>query len=429
GPGGRGGPGGCAGPGGRADPADMEIFDLYQNYLKEKNALDLDDLILETIRVLEIGPAGPGFLKKGLSHILIDEYQDINPPQARFVKILTERGAGLFAIGDPDQAVYSFRGSSLESFMNFEREFPGSSVIRLERNYRSTENIVRASDSVISNNRERVEKGSQAVKEGGEVFLVSCGDERSLTEYIIKEIEKMMGGFYSQTAGGRGVDLRFSDFAVLFRTNRQGEAILDAFKKSAIPCRLSGPAGVSFMDLLKRLKEGTPDGGISLVDFIKEEARVLNAAPEVMQPFLSVAKRVDGEKADSPLDVFITEMALLEPADNLDIKADMVNLMTLHTAKGLEFRCVFIAGVEDGLIPLCREGTDMEEERRLFYVGMTRAVKSLYLLSASKRRAWGEVVESAPSPFIGEIPQALLKKVNIKKKAYKRRPVQNGFFD
>ncbi len=345
------------------------------------------------------------------------------------MKILVETGVSLFAIGDPDQAVYSFRGSSLESFMSFEKEFPGSTVIRLERNYRSAENIVRASDSVISNNRERIRKGSCAIKKGGEVFLVNCSDEGSLARYIIKEIENRMGGFYNRTSCSRGADLRFSDFAVLFRTNRQGEAILDAFKRSPIPCRLTGPAGPSFMDLLRRLREAGPEKRNSLVDFIRGEARVLNAAPEVMEPFLSVAKRVDEERTDCPLDLFIAEMALFDPADGLDIKADMVNLMTLHMAKGLEFRCVFIAGVEDGLIPLRREDTDMEEERRLFYVGMTRAVKSLYLLSARKRRVWGKVTVTSPSPFIRELPAGLLKKVDIKKKAYNRRPVQKGFFD
>ncbi len=410
-----------------AGAEDFDVLALYQKGLEELNALDLDDLILETIRVLE-GKVEPS----RFTHILADEYQDINPLQSRLLKLLAGDSAGLFAIGDPDQAIYAFRGASLRSFIDFEKDYPEARIIRLNRNYRSGGDIVFASKALIENNLERVKNEITPMREGGEIHVIECADERQEAEFIVKEIERLMGGFSNLTvSGGNSADMKISDFAVLFRTNRQAAALTDAFSRSSVPYQLVCTPGPDFRDFLEHLKTLKPRG-ILLTAFIKEAGKEFKADEDLISTFVHAAELYNGRSVEEAFPDFIEEMLLMEPADNYDIKADKVSLMTLHMAKGLEFPVVFITGVEDGLIPLRTRGGEniLEEERRLFYVGITRAKEKLYLLNAQKRRIWGETRDSTASPFLKEVPERFFRrKVLAEKKKVKRRAEQKGLFE
>lgn len=404
--------------------APPDEFYAYQAALNERNALDLDDLITETINSLEDESKLPGF-----SHVLVDEYQDINPAQARLIELLTNHDTTLTAIGDPDQAIYSFRGASVRAFLDFEKDRPGSKVIKLSQNYRSRARVVESSRAVIGNNIERMDNSIAPARGGGEVRLVSCPDERCEAEFIIKEIESRMGGLSSLTVGSGSVGERFSDFAVFTRTNRQLDTLVEVFKRSSIPFQVVGPPGPVFFDFLHHLKSRRLSPWTGLTDHIRSTAREIKADKELTDLFLRYASHY--EKSETAfLDSFIEEMLLAGPADVSDLEADKVMLMTIHTSKGLEFKTVFIAGAEDGLLPLRLKGLlDMEEERRLFYVGMTRAKESLYLVTAKKRRLWGMNQDQRPSPFIAEIPQGLVQSAVIKKRKREKKPVQNLLFE
>ncbi|MBI5642175.1 MAG: ATP-dependent helicase [Deltaproteobacteria bacterium] len=393
----------------------------YEEALKKAGALDLDDLLLKTIEALDTG--GYGLVK---THIMIDEFQDINPVQSRLVKLLG-KNASVLAIGDPDQAIYSFRGGSLKSFMDFEKDYPGCEVIGLNRNYRSLSAVVSASQAVISNNQERIRNDISFTAEGGRIEILKCADEKAEGEFIVKEIERMMGGLSSLTAGDHHEGMRFSDFAVLYRTNRQADALKEAFSRAPIPIHIVEPPGPDFADFIRHLKSKEVPSGSGIPEFIRAEGDSLGLDKELIDLFLMAANGLgEGEDLSDLLD----DMTLIQPTDNLDIKADKVNLMTLHMAKGLEFRVVFMAGAEDEFMPLrLKGGSDVEEERRLFYVGMTRAKEILYLIHAKERRVWGEDKERQPSPFVEEIPEGLAKKVTKEKKAVKKRPVQTGLFE
>ncbi|MEK7680001.1 MAG: ATP-dependent helicase, partial [Deltaproteobacteria bacterium] len=204
-----------------ADDELAKTIEAYDSELKRLNAIDLDGLLIEAVRVLEDGKGeNIGFLK-GLKHLLIDEFQDINSHQARLIGLLEKTGVSVFAIGDPDQAIYGFRGAGVEHFLDFQRDYPQAEVIRLKNNFRSGKEIVLASQAVIANNKTRLENAVSTPERSAEIRLVRCASEESEAEFIIREIEKAMGGF-GHLSIGEGIEAaRFSDFAVLFRTNRQ----------------------------------------------------------------------------------------------------------------------------------------------------------------------------------------------------------------
>ena len=404
------------------------LLALYQEELRKKNALDLDDLVLEAGRLLEQGE-GPI-----LTHIMVDEFQDINPPQAHLVELLAGRGAALLAIGDPDQAIYAFRGASLKTFLDFEQN--GAVVIRLEKNYRSGARLVAASNSVINNNSER--PPSTPVRSGGTLCQVECADERAEAEFIVREIESAMGGLTSLTVGGGGGDresggggdeARFSDFGVLFRTRRQADALASAFKSSSIPFHVVAPPGPGLADFVKHLKSERPRPGVLLPELIRTVAHEFGLETGLVELLVRTAEACVGEH--ETIERFTEAVLLLGPADNLDIKADKVTLMTMHASKGLEFPIVFITGVEDGLIPLKAKGRiETEEERRLFYVAMTRTENRLYLLHTTSRRLFGAHPHPPRrSPFLDEIPAELLTFKRVEKKRRVRRAVQKGLFE
>ncbi|MBI5902560.1 MAG: ATP-dependent helicase [Deltaproteobacteria bacterium] len=412
----------------RSDLTDEEraLYSRYTEALKDAGALDLDDLIPGAVKALEADPEAFG----GIRHVMVDEYQDINPVQRRLLKLLS-RGASVFAIGDPDQAIYSFRGASLRGFIEFRDDYSGAGTMGLRRNYRSSSRIVEASNSVIGNNAGRIEKETLPVSPGGEIRAIECADEAAEAATVIREIESMMGGLASLTAGEHMDGARFSDFTVLFRTNRQATSLIEAFDRSSIPYHVVARPGPGFADFIRRLSTVERTPGVELSVLVRAEGVAAGLDENLLNILVNAARLHDNRPIAESIKDFIEEAALTEPADNCDIKADKVNLMTLHMAKGLEFRVVFIAGVEDGLIPFRLKGEecDVEEERRLFYVGMTRARERLILLGARQRRLWGETRDCAPSPFLAEIPGRLVKRERVEKKKTKRRAEQKGLFE
>ncbi len=402
------------------------LYSRYSEALKDAGALDLDDLIPGAAAALEADPHAFGAIR----HVMVDEYQDINPAQRRLLKLLS-RGASIFAIGDPDQAIYSFRGASLSGFLEFKDDYPGAGTMGLRRNYRSSSRIVEASNSVIGHNAGRAGKETLAVSPGGEIRMMECADEAAEAGIVIREIESMMGGTSSLTAGEHMDGARFSDFAVLFRTNRQAAPLIEAFERSSIPYHVVARPGAGFADFISRLRAMDLAPGAELSALVRAEGVEAGLDEDLLSIFVDAARLHDGRPIAESIKDFIEEAELTEPVDNCDIKADKVNLMTLHMAKGLEFRVVFIAGVEDGLMPLRLKGEEcgVEEERRLFYVGMTRARERLILLGARQRRLRGETRDCAPSPFLAEIPERLVKKERVEKKKTKRRAEQKGLFE
>ena len=420
------------------------LFNAYQAHLIEAGALDLDDLIPEAIRLIEQG----GDVLPRPEHILVDEYQDINPAQERLLKLLLKpdrlrlanaggdktgcqnenflTGANrafavsppsLFVIGDPDQSIYSFRGACFENILRFEDNHPGATVLRLAKNYRSTENIVVASTSLIQNNAKRLSSEARPHRRAGEAIrIVDCNDGTSLAVFIVKEIEKMMGGLSSITASSSGVR-RFSDFAVFFRTHRQADVLIKAFSKSVIPYQYVSGAGDDMGAAIVLLRDAVIGSDENVAGFVKARLREAGVERWATLPHLHWYAERTGKDA---LDAFIKETLLMEEADNLDIAADKVSLMSIHSAKGLEFPVVFIVGASDGVMPLRFKNSDndIEEERRLFYVAMTRAKDALCITRES----------ALPSRFLDELPCSSISRVKVEKKKTVRRMKQTLLF-
>ncbi len=375
-----------------------EIYPLYQSALAKANALDFDDLITVPVEILENAGGYDDGLKR-YRYIIVDEYQDINPAQYRMLSLLAKGSDNLCAVGDPDQAIYAFRGANIEYFMNFERDFAGAVRITLTENYRSTGVITDASSAMIGNNTKRFAKNITAAgPQGNPVTILSVPDDRAEGEAIICEIEARMGGtsHYQMTRNADVLEFsdrsyRFSDFAVVYRTNAQARLLEEAFNASGIPYQVIG----------LKCKIG------------KQE---VDETMEYLQSLIDAGRGMDGRTPNEQ------EVKLLDEADYFDPRADAVTLMTMHMAKGLEFRVLFIAGCEDGLVPctLMKDGADIEEERRLFYVGMTRAKEELFLLHARSRFLYGQKLAPSPSFFLNEIPASLIKRIIMPQKARKQ---------
>ena len=387
---------------------EAELLQLYSLALKERGGLDLDDLLLELCNLLEEQK------DMGFSVVMVDEFQDINPLQAHIVGLLTTRGAGLFAIGDPDQSIYGFRGANLEGFLNFTKSYPDADVVTLGRNYRSSKPIVEAATALIVRNARRISHPLRAVgEEGHRIVSARFKDEKEEASFIVSCIEELMGGLSSLGATHTHKDYGFSDFAVLFRTRRQILPFEEVFRASSIPYRVVGvPEGIG--ELAERLKA---TGGDISRETVEAIARELGIKDELMGYVGSLLEecRTHRELAE--------RLILMEPSDSLGISVDRVSLLTMHAAKGLEFKVVFVTGCDDGVVPLKDE--PLEEERRLFYVAITRAIDRLYLTGAERRRGFG--VGLRQSPFLKDIPNRLLQEHRPRQKV--RRQYQRGLFD
>ncbi len=405
------------------------IFGEYEQKLAENDAFDFDDLLEKPVRIFKKYPEVLKKYRRQISHILIDEYQDVNYAQYVLVKLLAGDEGKLSAVGDDQQAIYSWRGANFEFFLNFEKDWPQSEVVILEENYRSTGKIIRAASELIKNNSNQRQKNLWTQKgEGKSVEILEAKSAGEEAEWIAEKIK------------GSG---NYGSIAVLYRTNAQSRAIEEAFISRDIPYRIIGglkfyerreikdivsalrifanpldSLGVNRLEKLLRKKRfalfsekwsalrASSKEKISPVSLINEFLKFADYLVYLKNNFINADERKENVKeligfaaGFSDLDLFLQHLALFEATDNLKDKEDAVKLTTIHLAKGLEFDKVFIAGVSEGLLPHARallSSAEIEEERRLMYVAMTRAKKELYVS-----------FYDLPSRFISEIPVEL----------------------
>jgi DNA helicase II / ATP-dependent DNA helicase PcrA len=478
------------------------VFPAYQSSLKEQNAFDFDDLLVKPVELLRAHTGLLARYRDRFQFVLVDEYQDTNHAQDVLVDLLASEHRNLMVVGDDDQSIYGWRGADVSNILDFDHRFPGTRLIRLERNYRSSRRILDAANAVIAENVRRKGKTLRTDADPGErITLVEASDERDEADWIASEVELRLG---------QDPDLSPRDFVLLYRTNAQSRELERALVERGLPYRIVG--GTRFyerreiMDVLaylrlisnprdgqafervvnyprrgigdvaqQRLRDWAAETGSTLLDAARRARQVpamTPAAGAALERFaasiaglraraaeqpagqlveqvvadvgLLVALSEEGPEAEdrignvreliagayqfddrlpelrdledmpadaSALDLFLQEVSLITDVDRHDPEANAVTLMTLHTAKGLEFPVVTIAGLEDGLFPLARSYDDpatLEEERRLFYVGITRAERKVYLTHARARRRLGERVDCVPSSFLRPIPDELL---------------------
>ena len=475
------------------------VYAEYQKMLARNNALDFDDLIMKTVELFQTDQEVLDYYQERFRYLMVDEYQDTNTAQFTLVRLLASRYHNLCVVGDDDQSIYKFRGANIENILNFETYFPEAVVIKLEQNYRSTQNILDAANGVIANNIGRKEKALWTENgTGAPVLFKQFEDAYGESDYIASDIrEKVNNGIY-----------RYQDCAVLYRTNAQSRLFEERFVMAGIPYKIVG--GVNFYarreikDLLAYLKTidnarddlavrriiNVPKRGIGATTLAKVQSyaneheisfyQALRAASEIpsigraavkIQPFVTFIQAMRSKAALIPLSDllqeiidttgyvadleaedsdeararienieelqgkvrvyeqnesepslsgFLEEVALVADIDNLEAESDYVVLMTLHSAKGLEFPQVYLAGMEDGLFPGYMSITsdqareELEEERRLAYVGITRAKENLTLTCARQRMVRGETQYNRISRFVKEIPAHLLEAEALK---------------
>ena len=461
-----------------------EIYKEYQKQLRKNNALDFDDLIVKTVELFQNNPQVLDYYQERFKYIMVDEYQDTNMAQFKLVSLLASKYRNLCVVGDDDQSIYRFRGADIQNILSFEHTFPGTKVIKLEQNYRSTQNILDAANGVIRHNFGRKDKTLWTANgEGDKILFKQFDTARDEADFVARQI--------------RDSSYSYQDQAVLYRTNAQSRLIEERCIFYNIPYRLVGGVnfyqrkeikdvlangvddlsviriinvpkrgigattigrvtafasehGMSFYDTLKEAKQipgiGKAAEKISrfiaqmeaframahseeysikdLIDHILEDTgyeEELQEEGEIeaqtrlenIEELINKAAAYEEDSEHPTLDEFLEQVALVADIDNVDDSEDRVTLMTLHSAKGLEFPKVYLVGMEDGLFPgmmsiMSGDKTEMEEERRLCYVGITRAKKELVLTAARQRMVNGETRWSKPSRFINEIPPELL---------------------
>lgn len=472
------------------------VYKEYQATLRKNNALDFDDLIVKTVELFQNYPNVLEYYQERFQYIMVDEYQDTNTAQFKFVSLLASKYQNLCVVGDDDQSIYKFRGANIGNILGFEQAFPGAKVIRLEQNYRSTGNILEAANRVIENNTER--KPKRLWTENG------AGDKVHFRQFLngFEEAEYVVGEI---TKARRNGDCNYKDCAVLYRTNAQSRLFEEKFLLANVPYKIVGGINfyarkeikdllcylktisnakddvavrrilnvpkrgigaatvskvqdyaeymqVSFYDAL-RVAEEIPSIGRSLskingfVEFIQSlrskeevytvrelleevirltgyvdelraegtdeaEARIENI-DELISKAETYQETMEAQNEPATLSGFLEEIALVADIDSVDPDQDYVLLMTLHSAKGLEFPKVFLTGMEDGIFPgymsiSTGDPSDLEEERRLCYVGITRAMKELTLTCAQQRMIRGETQFNRVSRFVREIPRELV---------------------
>jgi DNA helicase-2/ATP-dependent DNA helicase PcrA len=467
------------------DQTVADVYELYQQRLFSSNAVDFDDMLYLTVDVLERFPEAAEKWQKAFRYVLVDEYQDTNHAQYRLLQLLAEKHKNVFAVGDPDQSVYGFRGADIRNVLEFEQDFPGARTIALEQNYRSTNAILEAANGVIRHNRERKEKNLWSdLGDGEPVRVVEVEDEHSEARYVAAEIALLV----EQGFSGR-------EIAVFYRTNAQSRVLEDVLVRQGVAYQvIGGPRfyeraevkdlvaylqvidnpydAVSLVRIANRPRRGIGDStlarlqsyadaqGISLweatefaddagvgaaplkavrafrtmiqscmsgalelevpelIERVLEQSGFLTALEaertieaqgriENLQELVSLAREWQEQHTEPSLSSFLQEVSLYSDQDAMRGEGSLVTLMTLHNAKGLEFRAVYLIGLEEGIFPHSRsiEEHGVEEERRLCYVGMTRAMEKLTLLHASSRMLYGGRSYNLPSRFLDELPE------------------------
>ena len=413
----------------------------YRKLLRQQDLVDLDDLISLPVKLLGDEPALVEKYRRRWQWLFVDEYQDVDEQQYELLRLLSPADGNLCAIGDPDQAIYSFRGADVKYFLRFNEDFTDARLVRLTRNYRSAAPILAAAvqaiapSSLVSGRRldpARLDPESPLV---GRYFAASVADE---ADFVVRTVDELVGGLSHRSLDSGRVDgravapgtLSFSDIAVLYRADAQSGPIVEALSRAGIPVqkrshnRLRDRAGVQA--IARELRHADGSGGL-LPARVKTTAQVLAqryaaptldaehlapddiwAAAELLMP---LAHRIGDD-----LPRFLQEIATGAEVDALDPRAEAVNLLTLHAAKGLEFPVVFLVGCEDGLLPLRWPGTtpdeeNVAEERRLFFVGLTRAQDRLYLSHAARRFRHGSEREQSPTPFLDAIDTGLFERL------------------
>lgn len=379
---------------------------LYKDSELPENFLEFDDLIALTLRLFNENPDILKSYQNKYKYVSVDEYQDIDENQYNLIKLLVPESGNICAIGDPNQAIYGFRGGDSKFFNNFTNDYPDAQLINLKNNYRSTGTIVEASNQMI----ESYNIISQYDKPHEKITIHTAPTDKAEAEFVVSTIENMIGGhsFFSMDSDrseGNNTNYSFSDFAILYRTSAQLKPLLEALQRSGMPyAKYSNDLlceNKYIRKFLHGLSEGIPvDKQLPL--FYKD---LTGQVEDYILKYLENLAITYPDKND-----FIHEVSFLTEADTMDERADRISLMSLHASKGLEFKCVFITGLEDGIMPLYRAQTSEEkdEEKRLLYVGMTRAEERLFL-SHSLRRFWLGSFQNLPiSPFLEKIKNDLL---------------------
>ncbi len=457
-----------------------DIYQLYQKKLKTYNALDFDDIIMLTVKLFEEHPDVLEFYQRKFKYVMVDEYQDTNHAQYKLVSMIADGYKNFCVVGDDDQSIYKFRGADIENILSFEKQYENATVIKLEENYRSTQNILDAANGVIKNNMGRKGKNLWTGNgEGEKISFYRAPNEHEEGYYIAEQIINMCSDGYN-----------YSDFAILYRTNAQSRVIENMLIQNAVPYRVLG--GLRFFERkeikdvlayiklvnngwdnvnLKRIinepKRGIgaktvsnceeialnrnismldvcrAEGGklgefAKLIDGLAEEAKNMPLSQfinkvidktgygemlirentveattrlENIKELISDAMEFEKTAEDKSLNAYLEKISLIADVDNYDESQDVAVLMTLHSAKGLEFPVVFLCGMEEGLFPSFMSqstSAELEEERRLCYVGITRAKKKLFLTCTSTRTLFGNTSYNKPSRFIDEIDERLI---------------------
>ncbi|MGC1878951.1 MAG: UvrD-helicase domain-containing protein [Rhabdochlamydiaceae bacterium] len=483
----------------KEEKALQEVYDLYQKKLKEYHALDFDDLLFLTVKLLKQSPEILEQYQKRWSFILIDEYQDTNAAQYTIAQLLAERHKNVFAVGDPDQSIYSWRGANIHNILNFEKDFPGAKVIPLEQNYRSRTNILEAANALIRNNASRYEKNLWSDRgEGQKIGLYIAENDHAEADFVVKQLYKIH----------REKNVPLSDCVIFYRTNFQSRIFEDHLLKERVPYVIVGGlsfyqrreikdilawlrivlAGTDFLafartinlpkrglgeatleklrdfaqkmqmnilDACIQIAEGRESFKLSQKQFegLKEYVQIISCLKEMVkqtrplheiitealersryfeylredpesyeerreniEELVSKAAEWEEEVAHPTLAAFLEELTLKSSADDKDPSGDHVRMMTLHNGKGLEFTSVFLVGMEEELFPhinTMENGEALEEERRLCYVGMTRAKEYLFLTASRFRYLWGMPRMMRPSRFLKEIPEEFLQPYHL----------------
>ena len=487
-----------------------KVYTMYQQTLRTNNSIDFDDIIMLTVQLFLEHPDRLAYYQEKYKYVLVDEYPDTNKTQFLLISLLTAGTGNICVVGDESQSIYGFRGADITNILNFEKEFPSAKIIKLEENYRSTKNILNAANEVIKNNSSKIDKVLWTQnKEGEKINYKTLNNEYEEVEYVVETIDDLC----------RKENKKYSDFAVLFRTNAQARVLEEVFMRTGTPYKLIGGIKfyarkeikdiISYLKLinnkndniaLKRIinepKRGIGDTaldkldnmaqekGMSIFELIQDNMNLaglrsagniilfrdmmndlmanketfkvsdlikrvlkisgyedmLNAEGtketeirfENLMEFIGVAIEFENENAENTLEDFLDSIALVSDVDNLDESTEAVTLMTMHSAKGLEFDDVFLVGMEEGLFPSKRsieEDASTEEERRLCYVAITRAKDQLFLTNTKKRTLYGSTSFSLPSRFIDEIPDNLLTEDSVENKESRGIRRQSSFLD